>query len=177
MKPYPRTLDWLRYISAFLLFAYGSSKLAHLQFHLNQALAQRPVSSFTGYELTWYYLGYSRAYSIILGLTQVIGATLLLFRKSALLGAILMMPVIVNILLIDLFILPPDRGPTVPAAIIFLSLALLVWRDFPNLASAVWSTQMPEPPASRTIHLWVRAGIVIAVLALTTLGVLQRMRR
>jgi hypothetical protein len=97
--PYPRYLDWLRYISAFLLLGYGSSKLAHLQFHLNQALAQRPVSSLTGFQLTWYYYGYSRVYSIILGLTQIIGAALLLFRKSALGGAVLMMPVVVNILL------------------------------------------------------------------------------
>jgi hypothetical protein len=44
-------LDWLRYMSAFLLMGYGASKLAHLQFHLNHALAPRPVSSLTGYEL------------------------------------------------------------------------------------------------------------------------------
>jgi hypothetical protein len=66
---YPRHLDWLRYISAFLLMGDGTSKLAHLQFHLNHTLAARPVNSLTGYELTWFYYGYSRIYSIILGIT------------------------------------------------------------------------------------------------------------
>jgi hypothetical protein len=176
MKPYPRYLDWLRYISAFLLFGYGLSKLAHMQFHLNQALAQRPIVSLTGYQLTWYYYGYSRTYACIIGLTQVIGARLLLFRKTALLGAIMMLPVMVNILLIDMFILPPDYGPAVPASIIFLSLVMLLWRDSQNLIQATLATQMPEPRASRNVHFWIRAVIVTAVLAMTTVGVLT-MRR
>lgn len=174
MKPYPRYLDWLRYISAFLLMGYGSSKLAHMQFHLNQALAQRPVSSLTGYELTWFYYGYSRAYSIILGLTQVSGGALLLFRKTALLGAIAMLPVIVNILLIDILILPPDYGPTLPATIIFISLVTLLWRDRHSLLQTTCIVQSPEPDASRKTHFWIRTAIVAAVLALTTIGVLTR---
>lgn len=172
MKRYPRYLDCLRYISAFLLLGYGSSKLAHLQFHLNQALAKRPVLSLSGYELTWYYYSYSRAYAIVLGLTQVIGASLLLFRKTALLGAVTMLPVMVNILLIDIFILPPDYGPTAPALLIFLSLALLLRRDIQTLAQATWTTQIPEPVASRKVHFWIRVGIVTTVLAMTTVGVL-----
>jgi hypothetical protein len=176
MKPYPRYLDWLRYISAFLLFVYGSSKLAHMQFHMNVALAQRPVISLSGYQLTWYYYGYSRVYACILGLTQVLGATLLLFRKTALLGAITMLPVIVNILLIDIFILPPDYGPTVPACIIFISLAMLLWRDLQSLVQVALTTQVPEPTGSRKAHFWIRTVIVTVALAMTMFGVLQ-MRR
>ena len=145
IKTYSRYLNLLRYFSAFLLMGYGSSKLAHMQFHLNQALAQHPVASLTGYQLTWYYYGYSRAYSCVLGLTQVAGGALLLFRKTALLGAVTMMPVIVNVLLIDVFILPPDYGPTVPALIIFVSLVVLLWRDREPLAQAVWTSQISEP--------------------------------
>ncbi|MBV9759600.1 MAG: hypothetical protein JO340_03460 [Acidobacteriaceae bacterium] len=171
MKPYPRYLDWLRYASAFLLLGYGSSKLAHLQFHLNEALAQRPVASLTGYELTWFYYGYSRAYACILGSTQVIGGMLLLFRKTALLGAVAMLPVIVNILLIDTFILPPDYGPSVPAFIIFASLVTILWRDRANLLQATLGTQIPEPGSHKT-HFWIRAAIVTTILGMTTLGVL-----
>ena len=172
MKGYPKYLDWLRYISAFLLFAYGSSKLAHMQFHLNQALAPQPIASLTGYQLTWYYYGYSRVYACILGLTQVSGAALLLFRKTALLGAITMLPVMINVLLIDIFILPPDYGPSVPASIILVSLVLLLWRDRQSLIQATWATQSPEPAGSRKAHVWIRAAIVTAVLAMTTVGVL-----
>ena len=135
---YPKYLDWLRYISAFLLTGYGSSKLAHMQFHLNHTLAPRPVSSLTGYELTWFYYGYSRTYSVILGITQVGGGALLLFRKTALLGACAMLPVVTNILLIDLLILPPDWGPTLPASIIFISIALILLCDARQFWPLVW---------------------------------------
>jgi hypothetical protein len=58
------------------------SKLAHLQFNMASELSQRTVGSLNGYELTWFFYGYSRVYACILGATQVAGATLLLFRKQ-----------------------------------------------------------------------------------------------
>jgi hypothetical protein len=173
---YPKHLDWLRYISAFLLMGYGTSKLAHLQFHLNQALALRRVSSLTGYELTWFYYGYSRTYSIILGLTQVGGAVLLLFRKTALLGALAMLPVIVNILLIDILILPPDWGPTLPASIIFVSVLLLLWRGARQFVALVWIVQTTEPVSSRRRHWAIRIVIVATILGVTTANVLVSRR-
>ena len=58
--PYPPILDWLRYLCAFMRLMYGASKLLHLQFNLQSQLAHRTVESLNGYELTWYYFGYSR---------------------------------------------------------------------------------------------------------------------
>jgi hypothetical protein len=173
---YARHLDWLRYISAFLLMGYGASKLAHLQFHLNHTLATRPVNSLTGYELTWFYYGYSRIYSIILGMTQVSGGALLLFRRTALLGALAMLPVIVNILLIDLFILPPDWGPTLPASIIFVSVVLILLRDARQFISLIWIAQTSESLGSRRLHWAIRIAIVVTVLTITTAGVLVSRR-
>lgn len=66
-----------------MLYMYGLSKLAHLQFDLSSELGQRTISSLNGYQLTWFYYGYSRAYACILGLTQVAGAALLLFRNDS----------------------------------------------------------------------------------------------
>jgi len=108
---YPKLLDWLRYFCAFMLYMYGISKLAHLQFNMSAQLAQRPIGSLNGYQLTLFYYGYSRAYASILGLTQVAGATLFLFRKTTLLAAAIMFPVMANILLINVFILVNDYGP------------------------------------------------------------------
>lgn len=172
MRPYPRHLDWMRYTAAFLLLMYGSSKLAHLQFHMNQGLAQRPIASLTGYELTWFYYGYSRTYGCILGLTQIFGAVLLLFRKTSLLGAITMLPVIINILLIDLLILPPDFGPTIPALIICLSLLMLLRRESRNLVQATLTTQASEPIGSQKVHLATRLIIVSFVAGAIIFGIL-----
>ncbi len=68
---YPRLLDWLRYLCAFLLFMYGGSKLAGMQFSLPPEYAKRTLGSLSGYELTWYYYGYSYTYAVILGSVQI----------------------------------------------------------------------------------------------------------
>lgn len=51
--PYPKYLDWLRYLSAFLLFTHAASKLLGKQFTLPEEIALRPVGSLSGYQLAW----------------------------------------------------------------------------------------------------------------------------
>ena len=176
VRSYPRRLDWLRYICAFLLYMYGASKLAHMQFSLGPAIAHRPVGSLTGYELTWYYYGYSRAYACILGSTQVAGATLLLFRKTAFLGAALMTPVMANILLINIFILVSDYGPDVMATIILTSLLMILWSGRARLLSVFLDEQPTESMEHRKMHILIRAMIVVTVLVAIGAGVYLKQR-
>src|SRR5260370_36987426 len=96
-----------------MLYTYGMSKLLHLQFNMSSELAQRPIGSLNGYQLTWFFFGYSRVYACILGLKKVTGATLLLFRKTTLLTALIMLPVMVTILLNNDFISGNAYGPSV----------------------------------------------------------------
>ena len=175
-QTYPGRLDWLRYICAFLLYMYGMSKLAHMQLNLGPAISSRPVGSLTGYELTWYYFGHSRAYASILGATQALGATLLLFRKSTLLGAAMMTPVMANILLINIFILANDYGPELVATFILISLLMILWYGRARLFSAFWDEQLGEAPQSHRTHVYIRALILLAVLVAIGVGVYHRAR-
>lgn len=167
---YPKALDGLRYFCAFMLFMYGFSKLLHLQFNLQSELALRPIGSLTGYQLTWYYHGYSTAYACLLGSTQVLGASLLLFRKTTLLAALLMSPVMVNILLINMFILVNDYGPYVISALILASLLLILWHERPSLVSLLWFSQLSEPSDSKRAHRWIRSLIVAVVIGILLSG-------
>jgi len=45
---YPKLLDWLRYFCAFMLYMYGVSKLAHLQFNMSAQLAIGQSARSTG---------------------------------------------------------------------------------------------------------------------------------
>ena len=162
VERYPKLLDWLRYLCAFLLYMYGVSKLLHFQFNVTE-LASRPIGSLNGYQLTWFYFGYSRIYACILGLTQVTGATLLLFRKTTLLGAAVMLPVMANILLINIFILVNDYGPYVVSAIICCSLLKILWHQRALLLTLFWGNQTAEPTGSRRVHRTIRILIVLTV--------------
>jgi hypothetical protein len=173
-EPYPKLLDWLRYVCAFLLYMYGVSKLAHLQFNLTSQLSQRTISSLSGYELTWYYYGYSRIYASILGLTQLTGATLLLFRKTTLLGALTMFPIMANILLINMFILVNDYGPFFTSSLILFSMLLILWNQRAALLSLFLLTQKPEAAESSRTHRWIRLSIVLAVCAIMISGLVMQ---
>jgi hypothetical protein len=114
-------------------------------------------------------------YASILGLTQVAGASLLLFRKTALLGSLAMLPVIANILLINMFIMVNDYGPYLNAGLICTSLLIILWHQRAALVSLLWSTRRGEPTSSLGIHRWIRLIIVLTAITIMVSGaIVQR---
>lgn len=112
----------LRYWIAFLLIDFGFQKIFETNFaysyHINDSL----VSTLTGTELTWNYFGYSYGLSVILALFQIIGSILLLFRRTTLLGVTLLLPVVLNIVLINIFY---QIGPITLFTSVVITLGLL----------------------------------------------------
>lgn len=93
----------IRYFIAIDLSMIGWQKLFHLQFFTPLGILDEPFSSFSGEALTWAYFGHSYAFTCVIGFIQIAGSYLLLFKRTALLGAILLFPVMLNIVLIDFF--------------------------------------------------------------------------
>jgi hypothetical protein len=170
VERYPPALDGLRYVSAWLLYLYALSKLAGFQFTLPPGTRERPVGSLTGFELTWYYFGYSHAYKMILGLTQLLGATLLLFRRTAALGAALLLPVLVNIVLINLFFVIA-LGAQLTSAFLLAAMLAILWHSRALIAQAFWSGQSAEPARTRKMHRIAAALVVASALAVILAGV------
>ena len=160
----PRWLEWLRLLSSFLILTYALRKLIGSgQFGLAHTLSARPVGSLSGHELTWYYYGYSHTYGVILGLTQAAGGMLLLFRRSALLGASILVPVMVNILLINIFF-TIAAGAEMVAALVLISSLLLLWQERQRLIAVFWPDQLPDTPAGNRAEKI--AVVVVAILLL-----------
>jgi hypothetical protein len=166
---YPRYLDWLRFLSAFLLFIYASSKLLGRQFTLAPGTSLRPVGSLTGYQLAWFYYSYSHVYAVILGLVQLGGGALLLFRKTALLGAALMLPVMTNILMINVFF-HIAWGALCTSAFIFASMLAILWPYRHELAGVFWINQSCEPANLRRYYRLTAALVVLLAITLMGLG-------
>lgn len=93
----------LRFIVSFLIIFYGFAKLNGAQFTILSSELDKPMGQVSGFWLTWYYFGYSPVYSNFLGVVQIVGGVLLMFRKTTLLGSCLLLPVVSNIILIDIF--------------------------------------------------------------------------
>jgi uncharacterized membrane protein YphA (DoxX/SURF4 family) len=106
-KNYNMWLYWLtvgvRYYLAFSFIVYGSFKVFKTQFpspSISRLLEPYGDSSPMG--LAWTFLGYSKGYNYFMGLAEIIGGMLLLFRKTKTFGALFSMTVTCNIVAINL---------------------------------------------------------------------------
>ena len=93
----------IRYSLAFNISFFGWAKLLELQFRVPESIASQPMNQQSGQWLTWYYFGYSKGFNLILALVQIVGATLLLFRRTVLFGAVILFAFMSNVTLINIF--------------------------------------------------------------------------
>jgi hypothetical protein len=107
-RPHYATLQsWLhifaRYALAFVLFSYAFAKVIPSQFaplhnhELNETYGQSSPM-----KLLWNFMGFSTPYTIFAGIAELIPAILLLFRRTALLGALSSFAVLLNVVMLNL---------------------------------------------------------------------------
>ncbi|HEY4108393.1 hypothetical protein [Puia sp.] len=93
----------LRYWLAFTISIYGFGKIFKTQFGVSFSRNDVPIGQLSGFDLTWNYFGHSYVFAVLIAGLQIGGSILLLFRRTTLLGAAILLPVMVNILLINIF--------------------------------------------------------------------------
>jgi uncharacterized membrane protein YphA (DoxX/SURF4 family) len=97
------TILALRWYLAYYMFDYGISKLMGEQFGVHDPrILDMPVRQVDRFYLAWHLFGLSRPFNIIVGIFQIIGGLLLIINRTALIGALFLLPIIANIFLIDL---------------------------------------------------------------------------
>lgn len=105
-KSYSRAYYWLRVIIRYYLGAvmlgYGFAKVFHLQMsfpYLSQLV--QPFGDKSPMGLAWSFFGYSKGYSAFTGWSEVIGGFLLFFRRTTLLGSVVVALVMLNVAVIN----------------------------------------------------------------------------
>jgi hypothetical protein len=158
----------LRYAVAFDLSLIGWQKIFKLQFFVPLGMLDLPFSSLSGEDLTWAYFGHSYPYRCVIGALQIAGALLLLFHRTRLLGVLTLLPVMVNILLVDYFYQLPV-GVFWQALIHLTALLYLLGLDYERLVTLLLRTPPYLPrltigrPLVRTL---VRLSVVYGPLLL-----------
>jgi len=101
-KLHPSLILLLRYSLAFILFGYGFAKVFPLQFPyptFTRMLEQ--FGDFSPMGVLWSFMGASPAYTFFAGLMELLGAFLLLFRRTATLGCLASAGVLLNIVVLN----------------------------------------------------------------------------
>lgn len=137
----------LRYAVALLVITYGFAKLNGSQFTILDSELDKPMGQVSGFWLTWYYFGYSKFYGNLIAVAQVLGGLLLMFRRTTLLGACLLLPIIANIILVDVFY-AVDLGALLVALFIGAALLVILRPHAAELYELFWVRQK-QPPAAK----------------------------
>ena len=93
----------VRYALAVEMCSYGFEKIFPVQFpYPEPSLLMTPLGGLQPSTLMWTFMGYSSLYQIFGGLAELTGATLVLFRRTTTLGALVIAAVMTNVLVMNL---------------------------------------------------------------------------
>jgi hypothetical protein len=137
----------MRWLCAAIILVYGFAKLNGSQFTILDSELDKPMGQVSGFWLTWYYFGYSPVYGTLLASIQIVGALLLTFRRTALLGACILAPVFANIVVIDLCY-GVEPGATLVAVFLLVGLLFILAPQVKALWQLFFSSQSSTPPTS-----------------------------
>jgi hypothetical protein len=105
-KHYREIHHWLkvyvRYVLAFILLGYGMFKVIKTQFPFpgfSQLLTTYGNSS--PFDLLWNFMGYSTSYTFFAGAVEILGAVLLLWRRTVTLGALVAFAATLNVVMLN----------------------------------------------------------------------------
>ena len=139
-----------RWVAVAFCLLYGFDKLTGAQFTILDSELTKPMGQVSGFWLTWYYFGYSPVYGTLIALTQIGGGLLVAFRHTALVGALILVPVFVNIILIDVCF-GVDPGATIVALIVLGCLIAVIAPNVNALKAAVLQPTTPYRATPRVI--------------------------
>jgi hypothetical protein len=115
------------YVFTFLNI-YAIGKLLGGQFYTPETIPEHVSSTSLGsasnFDLAWTFMGRSYGYILFIGISQMLGSCLLLFNKTKLLGATMLIPIMVNIIVFDVFFL--DKYGALASASIYFSMLLFI---------------------------------------------------
>jgi uncharacterized membrane protein YphA (DoxX/SURF4 family) len=163
-----------RYFLGLAILTYGISKLANYQFQVSAWTYDHPLIQASGRMLTWAFLGYQPWFQFLLGVSETIPGLLLLTRRAWRLGALLLFPVLLNVVLMN-FAMDLWTGTKVISAILlFVNLFLLVC-DLPRYRS-ILAILLPAPAPFRSRRLQIIAtvaAILVPVAAMSCFWFLE----
>lgn len=138
----------VRYSLSIGMFYYGVAKVIGHQGIPQPAPIDwiRPIGEISSGQLMWTWLGYSPSFQVFAGVNELLGAILLLFRRTTLLAALLILPVMVYVTALDTTF---HVGPRATAALFAVTAFYLVVTEWRRLAAAFILGQPTVPPSPR----------------------------
>ena len=174
-KAYPTLFGWFRFILRLTLgvamLSYGLDKVFLDQMPPpSLAVLNEPLGNTSPMMLLWTLFGLNPGFQMTLGGAEVIAGLLILYRRTALLGALATAFFVSNVVLYDYFF---DVGVKIYSTHLLLMALVIIVPDLRSLFFYFWLHQ-PVPPT----HAWTppatrrgtRIAILVVEIAVVTMG-------
>ncbi len=90
----------ISWVVVLMMSVYGIAKIQQFDSVLNP---NTPLVELSGMELMWTFYDYSLPFALIIGAFEIIGAILIFFKRTRLIGCLLTSTILINIILQDFF--------------------------------------------------------------------------
>jgi hypothetical protein len=146
-RTYPTLFAWLRFTLRLTLgvamLNYGLAKLFPLQMSPPMlAVLNEPLGNTSPMTMLWTLIGLNPIYEMICGAAEVAGGLLILYRRTALFGALLTAFVVSNVVLYNFFFDVPVK---IYAAHLLLMSIVVIAPDFKPLFGFFWQHRASAP--------------------------------
>src|ERR1044071_5878849 len=173
-RAYPRLAAgarvMLRYYLAAVMLSYGFSKVVKWQFYdLSPGVLHQRLGDVPPMRLMWAFMGYSLPYTVFAGLAEVTGGVLLLWRRTATLGALVVAIVMTNVVLMNLCYDVPVKLFSTLLLVFAIAIGL---PDARRLLGAVLGRAAAELPPRARMTPGLERGRLVVKLALILLMML-----
>ena len=148
MKNWSKILEIVcRWYVFIFLNLYGIGKIMGGQFYrrgqLPEEVAHTTIEQASAYDLAWSFMGFSFYYILFIGLSQIIGAWMLLWNRTKILGVMVLFPIMINIIVFDIIFLDV-KDALVNATIYLLMLIYILYANKEKVIKAFTALTLPE---------------------------------
>ena len=157
------------------IWTYGIGKIVGGQFHragqIPEEIATTPIAEVGSFDLAWTFFGYSEGYIWFIGLSQIVGGGLLLFNKTKMIGVGILIPILLNIIVVDFFF-EISAGAMLSAILYFLMCCYILYYNKKQLIEAVKKIVGIQKVSRTKKGTWVGYSLaIVAVLGITVIEV------
>jgi hypothetical protein len=161
----------IRFLLAYAISTYGFAKVFKHQFSVPEYIKDIPIGEQSGFWLTWCYFGYSYPFSVTIAIGQIVGSLLLLFNRTKLLGTFIVLPIMLNIVFINIFY-DINFGAFINSLIYTLGLTFLILLNYKELVEIFFRTTdtVNTFNAKSILKITIKALMIVSALGSTLLN-------
>ena len=164
-----------RFLIGWTFLRYGYSKMVDGQFGITDAELGMQVKDLSLFKLSWYLFDH-QPFKAFIGVSQLICGTLLIINRTAIIGALMFLPIIATVLIIDLSFMPPGLANGFAWRLSFyIILDFLILWHYKERMLAIWNLMWDGMGTKFKFPIWAYLILPVLAIGLEIVGVILKL--